>query len=477
MTQRFHWAPLRRVAIVSAAVLVITIAFSLIKPSPRVVKASDAKAPTLGDPIPKLTSVEQQMFSQGNIVYIKTWDPRQGLGPIYTQDNCTNCHGSPIAGGGGGSLNNIDTIFATVDSTGQFDPMDGSDPNDPTYPIGEGGVLQQPQSISAFVPTCKYNGEVIPTTPPFTVAATLFEGRLAPPNFGMGLIDSIPAIQITNQAMSEQRNGVVFGQVNSVPDEYGTITDGKFGFKAQYATLTQFIGQAMTLEIGITNPVNPTEQLSNGVPIPKACLNGDKTEPNDPNGTSMIDIFHYLLYLAPNQAAACTSNACLDGQTQFSAVGCNNCHLTPSEGYTTGNRIEVPETYSKTGGPCDNGVKCLQSKALSNQPVPLYSDLLLHDMGAGTSQSHLGDGFCSPQPVLAGDCPFGQADGTQFRTTPLWGLSLRTLYLHDGRTNSLTTAIQDHAINGTGEAANIVAAFNGLTTQEQSDLITFLNTL
>jgi CxxC motif-containing protein (DUF1111 family) len=472
MTKRFQWAPLRRVAIVSTAVLVITIAFCLIKQGQRVVKASDASAPALGSPIANLTSEELTIFNQGDIVYIKTWDPRQGLGPIYTQDNCTNCHGSPIAGGGGGSLQNIDTIFATVDSTGQFDPMDGTDPAD-TH--NEGGVLLQPQSISAFVPTCKYNGEVIPTTPTFPVAATLFEGRLAPPNFGMGLIDSIPAIQITNQAIVKGTHGEIHGQVNSVPDEYGTITDGKFGFKAQYATLTQFIGQAMTLEVGITNPVNPNEQLSNGVPIPKACLNGDKTEPND-SGTSMISIFHYLLYLAPNQAAACTSNACLDGQTQFSAVGCNYCHLTPSEGYTTGNRIEVPKFWDPTAA-CGPLAHCFQSKAISNQPVPLYSDLLLHNMGAGTSQSHLGDGFCSPQPVLAGDCPFGQADGTQFRTTPLWGLSLRTLYLHDGRTNSLMTAIEDHALSSDSEAVDVVAAFNGLTTQEQSDLITFLNTL
>jgi CxxC motif-containing protein (DUF1111 family) len=468
MTKRFQWAPFRRMAIVSAAVLVITIALGLIKQGEHVVKAS---APALGSPIANLTSQENTLFTQGDIVYIKTWDPRQGLGPVYTQDTCTNCHGSPIAGGGAGSLRDIDTIFATVDTNGQFDPMDGTDLADP---INEGGVLLQPQSISAFVQKCTYPGEVIPTNPPFTVAATLFEGRIAPPNFGMGLIDSVPAIQIQNQAAAELRNGKVKGQVNTVLDEYGNSTVGKFGFKAQLATLTQFIGNAMTLEIGITNPISPNEQMSNGAAFPPCILKGDTTEPND-SGISMISIFHYLVYLAPNQAAPCTSNACLDGQVQFVAVGCDNCHLTPSEGYTTGSGIQVPETYSATGGPCANGVRCLKSKALSNQPVPLYSDLLLHNLGAGTSQNHLGDGFCSPQPST--NCPFGQSDGFSFRTTPLWGLSLRHLYLHDGRTNNLVTAIQDHAYTSDSDAWNSVQAFNVLTSTQQKDLITFLNTL
>ena len=469
MRNRFHWAPFRRMVIVSAAVLVITIAFGLFKQGERAVKASGSG---LGNPIPNLTSEETTLFSQGKIVYTKTWDPRQGLGPIYTQDNCTNCHGSPIAGGGGGSLQNIDTIFATVDSGGQFDPMDGTDPAD-TH--NEGGVLLQPQTIASFVNSCKYAGEVIPTTPQFPVAATLFEGRLAPPNFGMGLIDSVPASQIQAQAVVKGSHGEILGQVNNVEDEYGNLTVGKFGFKSQYATLTQFIGNAMTLEVGITNPINPTEQESNGVAIPPSCLKGDPTEPNDQVGTSMIDIFHYLLYLAPNTAAACTSSQCLDGQTQFNAVGCNYCHLTPSEGYTTGSMIEVPETYSETGGTCQNGVKCLKSKALSNQPVPLYSDLLLHNMGAGNGSNHLGDGFCSPQPST--DCPFGQASGTSFRTTPLWGLSVRKLYLHDGRTSSLLTAIQSHALSSDSEAWYVVQAFDALTQTEQDDLIKFLNTL
>jgi len=473
MQRSRNQAPIRSATIVFAGALVVVLALCLLQQGQRIVKAS---APALGDPIPNITGLENTMFSQGDIVYTKTWDPRQGLGPVYTQDNCTDCHGSPIAGGGAGSLQNVDTIFATVDSSGQFDPMDGTDP---TGSKNEGGVLMAPLTISAFVPHCNYPGEVIPTTPTFPVAATLFENRLAPPNFGMGLIDSIPASAIESMAASQQTNKPmgVAGVVNNVSDEYGTATIGKFGFKAQYATLTQFIGNAMTLEVGITNPINTQEQLSNGKAFPPCITKGDLTEPNDPQGGSLIAIFHYLLYLAPNTAAACTSQACLDGQTQFSAVGCNICHITPTQGYTTGTPIKVPEAYSKTGGPCENNVKCIQSKALSSQAVPLYSDLLLHNMGVGTPNNHLGDGFCSPQPVLAGNCPFGQAGGTQFRTTPLWGLSLRKIYLHDGRTMNLMTAIEDHAITSDSEAAQVVAAFNGLTQQQQSDLITFLNTL
>lgn len=457
-------------ATILAVAVVIAIALSLLIKSGRVVNAS---TPALGDPIANLTSLELQIFNQGETVYTKTWDPRSGLGPVYTQDNCTNCHASPIAGGGGSSLNNVDTIFATVDSQGQFDPMDGSDANDTT---NEGGILLQPQSISSFVPNCSYPGEVIPTTPQFPVAATLFEQRFAPPNFGMGLIDAIAAADIQAQAVVKGSHGEILGQVNSVPDEYGKITVGRFGFKAQYATLTQFIGHAMTLELGVTNPVPnaQTEQESNGQEFPPCILAGNKNKPNDIDGTSLITIFHYLTYLAPNVAQSCTSQQCTDGQSLFTTVGCNNCHLTPDEGYTTAANIRVPETWN-ANSPCGGNTKCIRSQALSQQPVPLYSDLLLHDLGVGTAKGHLGDGFCSPQP--SADCPFGQASGNQFRTTPLWGLSLRKLYLHDGRTGDLTTAIEDHALSTDSEAVYVVNAFNNLGQQQKDDLLFFLNTL
>jgi CxxC motif-containing protein (DUF1111 family) len=61
----------------------------------------------------------------------------------------------------------------------------------------------------------------------------------------------------------------------------------------------------------------------------------------------------------------------------------------------------------------------------------------------------------------------------RMRTAPLWGLRFRTLFLHDGRTNDLATAITQHA----GQGAAAASAFNALTTTQKSDLIAFLKSL
>lgn len=68
----------------------------------------------------------------------------------------------------------------------------------------------------------------------------------------------------------------------------------------------------------------------------------------------------------------------------------------------------------------------------------------------------------------------GQASRSQFRTTPLWALSTRSVYLHDSRANDLTTAIQDHG----GEATQVIQkGFNALSPSDQADLIAFIDSL
>lgn len=101
------------------------------------------------------------------------------------------------------------------------------------------------------------------------------------------------------------------------------------------------------------------------------------------------------------------------------------------------------------------------SKALSNQQVNLYSDLLLHDMGGSDA-----DGF-----------PLGEATGSQFRTAPLWGLSTRLAdgdgLLHDGLAKGIPSAIARHG----GEASQVITNFNALSASDQADLIAFISSL
>jgi len=98
--------------------------------------------------------------------------------------------------------------------------------------------------------------------------------------------------------------------------------------------------------------------------------------------------------------------------------------------------------------------------ALQHQQVHLFSDLLLHDMGAG-----LADGISQ-----------GQAGPREFRTAPLWGLGKRIYFLHDGRTSDLAVAIQAHRSVGS-EANAVVRDYNVLLERQKQDLFNFLRSL
>ncbi|HEY1910677.1 MAG TPA: di-heme oxidoredictase family protein, partial [Vicinamibacterales bacterium] len=124
------------------------------------------------------------------------------------------------------------------------------------------------------------------------------------------------------------------------------------------------------------------------------------------------------------------------GKAAFTNVGCVFCHTAS---FTTGNTSIV---------------------AMRKQPVNLYSDLLIHDMGVG-----LADGVSQ-----------GQAGPREFRSAPLWGLGQRIFFLHDGRTSNLLTAIRAHASQGS-EANGSVAAFALLSEAQKQNLLNFLRSL
>jgi CxxC motif-containing protein (DUF1111 family) len=113
-----------------------------------------------------------------------------------------------------------------------------------------------------------------------------------------------------------------------------------------------------------------------------------------------------------------------------------------------------------TGTRIASGSWRVPSQALSNKQVNLFSDLLVHHMGAG-----LADGITQ-----------GAAGPDEYRTAPLWGLGQRVYFLHDGRTSNLIQAIKDHAGQGS-EANQVVANYGVLDARQQQDLINFLRSL
>jgi CxxC motif-containing protein (DUF1111 family) len=150
---------------------------------------------------------------------------------------------------------------------------------------------------------------------------------------------------------------------------------------------------------------------------------------------------YFTQWLSPPTPATAT-NSTKNGKTQFTNAGCVYCHTTS---FTT------PAT-SRPG--------------LGNITINLYSDILVHHMGPG----------------LADGIPQGGAGPDEFRTAPLWGIGQRLWFMHDGRTNNIVTAIEDHSSLGNGtypasEANQAVTNFNNLSSTNQQDLVNFLRSL
>ena len=77
---------------------------------------------------------------------------------------------------------------------------------------------------------------------------------------------------------------------------------------------------------------------------------------------------------------------------------------------------------------------------------------------------------------LADQVSQGLANGSQFRTAPLWGVGQRIFFLHDGRTSDLVQAIQAHRSQGS-EANQVINNFNQLSSSHEAALLAFLRSL
>ena len=361
----------------------------------------------LTNPLPGLTPAQLVDFNAGLDEFEEVDTVEEGLGPVFNGKSCAECHAVPSTGGsepnvGVARETRISRIF-----NGRFDPLDGS------VSVDRGGQLLQQRAIA--VEGCTAKGEVVPPE------ATLVSSRNSTPLFGAGLIEAIPERTI----LGNQGNG---GRPNYVSNpDTGTTGLGRFGWKAQVATVHQFAGDAYLNELGITNPSFPHENRPQGQPIQPGCDTVLDPEDDGENVTAFTD---FMLFLAPAPRGPITLQV-QRGEKVFSEIGCASCH--------------VPKMM--TGR---NSVA-----ALSNKPVNLFSDLLLHDIGTG-------DGIEQ-----------GLATGNDFRTAPLWGLSRRGRFMHDASSNKIEDAIQRHRV----ESQNARDGFVGLPQSDHDALLAFLGSL
>ena len=362
-----------------------------------------------GLPLPGLDQAELEAFAAGQALFNQPFAPEDGLGPLFNQDRCGSCHDLPTSGGHG-----AEPVF----KVSRFDPVEGCS----TLPEHGGDLLQQVAIESARA--IGLGAERIPSE-----ATDVTEIR-APAVYGLGLVEQIPEEDIIGRADPDDMDG---DGISGRPNFDAAGRAGRFGRKAQHATLDGFIEEAIRLEMGITTPSFPDEVDHNGVPLPE----GIDAVPDPEVGTGELHLLgEYIRLLAPPQPILPEDPKARadieEGERIFEFMGCDACH-TPS--FTT---------------------SASESPALDRKRFRLYSDLLLHDMG-----SELAD-ICSP-----GTTP------SEWKTARLVGLGHRSEFLHNGRAQRISNAILLHG----GEAAASRDVFRRLTDEARSQVLAFLRSL
>ena len=432
-------------------------------------------APGAGAPLDGLTADETAFFQSGLAAFLDiesvTGGENNGLGPRFNSNQCLSCHSQPSVGGSSPATNPLIRI-ATLDGAKNVVPWFITQ----NGPIREARFKRNPNGTNdggvhnLFVITGRKDAAGCNIAQPnFRPAGYPLTGKGGNPNivfriptpvFGAGLIEAIPdsAILANMKAQAHLKKPLgIFGHPNAhlSGNANRSANDGtiaRFGWKAQNKSLLLFSGEAYNVEMGVTSQLFPQERdetpgcIFNATPEDAPNFTPTSKTHSKPNTAVISDVeafANFMRMLAPPTPAPETPSTA-NGRAIFAKVGCAFCH-TPS--LTTGKAIA-------------SGSSTNPSAALSNRPVNLFSDLLVHNMGRG-----LADGITQ-----------GGAGPDEFRTAPLWGVGQRIFFLHDGRTTSLVEAIKAHKSRGS-EANRIVERFNRLSTRQQQDLINFLRSL
>jgi len=394
-------------------------------------------------------------------------DTEEGLGPRFNMTGCATCHAHPAVGGTSPLFNpqvdpkvnpvpshQITLVTQTVPILVPVGPLSATGP---VREVRFSHVNGQPDGGVHQLFTIAG----LPGTPAgCTISQPAFEAardagtlrfRIPTPVFGLGLIEAIEdATILLNENPSALKTLFgISGNANRNGND-GTVT--RFGWKAQNKSLVIFAGEAYNVEQGITNELFPDERGEGGRPDSASCrqvvtapqdfVHYDVTQPQQviDNVNAFANFMRFLE--APAQVTSytgVTSAQITAGEAAFDKAGCSVCHVKSMQ---TGNH---------------------DSAALRNKTVRLFSDLLLHDIGTGDQIAQ------------------GGATGEQFRSAPLWGAGQRIFFMHDGHTEDLVEAINDHR----GEATKVIDNFNGaggdaahkLDATERQNLIYFLRSL
>lgn len=420
----------------------------------------DISPNAFGFQAPNLDENNGLLFFTGNSLFNQNWvtapastTARDGLGPLFNSRSCSGCH---FKDGRGRA-----PLFDGEKSSGLLFRLSvpgtnavGANLPDPNY----GGQFQDDVVQGILVEgNIKITYESIPVSYPDGVTVTLqkptynfvnlnygamagnvqVSPRVANQMIGLGLLDAVPESTILGFADEADGNGDgISGKPNYVYDiETKSIKMGRFGWKSNQPNLKQQVAGAFAGDLGITSSLFPDENCPPTIDC-ATIANGGTPEIPDEN---LDKVALYSATLAVPARRDFDKQEILEGKQLFGKSDCIACHIP----------------VMKTG--------TYPIKALENQIIRPYTDLLLHDMGDG----------------LADNTPDFKATGTEWRTPPLWGVGLietvngHTNLLHDGRARTIEEAILWHG----GEASASKEKFMNLTATDRSKLIDFIKSL
>jgi CxxC motif-containing protein (DUF1111 family) len=393
-------------------------------------------------------AVDPAMAQAGQELFKHQWKPNDplanggdGLGPVYNANSCVACHHQGGVGGSGGVEHNVTTYAFTVAPPGR--PREGvvhSHAVDPKYQ--ETLALVSPELPNVTRPTLEQLVQ-LPRSGDHCIRFPInvhVSQRNTPALFGCQLIDDLPErVIIATERGQRLRWGMAPANGEDAPvGRAHRLADGRigrFGWKAQAASLSDFVRAACANELGLGNP-------GQDQPRPLALLNRSgyqsmKLDLTEQQCDQLTAFCGSLPRPAERPGEGAAGKQAEAGKSLFNTIGCANCH--------------VADLGSIKG---------------------VYSDLLLHRMGQDLQG---GGSYNDPPPRRDPDRtpPSDGPDPREWRTPPLWGVADSAPYLHDGRANTLEEAIRMHG----GQGAPAAQRFAALSTAEQGQVIAFLNTL
>lgn len=414
----------------------------------------DKGAGAFSSAFPNINSNRSKVHNTGDAAFGSTFVSapapiNPGLGPIFNNVSCTSCH---ISDGRGkppvnGEQNSSMLIRLSIE---------GENEHGGPLAVPGFGIQLQPRNIFGVQPEASFRITYSEITGAFADGTTyslqnptywiensyipmpanyMFSARIAPPVFGLGLLEAISESDILSRAdeLDADGNGIS-GKANYVWDELKKEKVlGRFGWKANNPSILQQSAGAYSEDMGITNFIFPKESSYGQSQF-------SSQDVYDVSDSLLQSVSFYIRTLAVPARRNADDAAVLKGKQIFREANCVGCHIPKS---TTQTNVAFSE--------------------VSNQTIYPYTDLLLHDMGEG----------------LADHRPDFEASGSEWRTAPLWGIGLTKVvnghnnFLHDGRARSLMEAILWHS----GEADNAKEYVLKLSKTDRDALIKFLESL